>query len=237
MPNNWFQFKKFLVNQDKAAMKVGTDGVLLGAWCSVPYPGSRVLDIGTGTGLIALMVAQRTHEVTIDAIEIDEPSYEQAKGNFQASDWKNRLNAIHSSFQDFSVQSQNRYHLVICNPPFFKNSWKAPSYQRNLARHDDFLNPADLMKFSQRLLEDRGILSIIIPYERLDEILYFADINEMKDFRLAVIRPLPGKPFKRAMLEFSKTDQQKSREEITIEEGERHKYSKRYLELTRDFYL
>lgn len=218
-------------------MKVGTDGVLLGSWCTPPGEGGRALDIGTGTGLIALMIAQRTHNVFIDAIEIDKASFHQARENFQDSEWRDRIHVIHSSFQKFAKKNHIKYELLVCNPPFFKNSWRAPSHQRNLARHDDYLNPAELMEYSSSILDDKGVLSIIIPYERLEEIQYFAGQNNLKQFRIANVRPVPGRAFKRAMVEFSKTDRKIWSEEITIEEGGRHKYSKRYLDLTREFYL
>ena len=119
MPNTWFRFKQFTIEQEQTAMKVGTDGVLLGAWASVPEPGSRVLDVGTGTGLIALMIAQRTKNVEVDAVEIDPSSARQARENFQHSPWKDRLSCVHSSFQDYTAQNKSRYELIICNPPFY----------------------------------------------------------------------------------------------------------------------
>jgi len=236
MSNNWFQFKKFLVNQDKCAMKVGTDGVLLGAWCSVPLKEGRVLDIGTGTGLLALMVAQRTPKAQIDAIEIDEASFQQAQKNILASEWRKRINVVHISFQDYAVTTDNSYDHIVCNPPFFSNSKKAAFRERNLARHDDPLNSSALMKYSQKLMSDRGILSIIIPYERMDEMVHLASMNKLWLFRVACVRSVPQKPVKRALLEFSMSEGNISEEEIIIEEYGRHGYSERYRELTRDFY-
>jgi tRNA1Val (adenine37-N6)-methyltransferase len=237
MSNNWFQFKKFLINQDKCAMKVGTDGVLLGAWCTVPESTGSVLDIGTGTGLIALMVAQRTLEVCIDAIEIDEASCEQAKVNVLASDWSERITVTHISFQEFAESSPRSYDLLVCNPPFFSNSKKAERKERNLARHDDHLNPSALMKYSHKLLTDSGILSIIIACERMEEMVHFASMNKLWLSRIARVRPVPGGPFKRALLEFTRSKETLSEEEITIEEYGRHGYSERYRELTGDFYM
>jgi len=140
MPNTWFRFKQFTIEQEHAAMKVGTDGVLLGAWASAPGAGSRVLDIGTGTGLIALMMAQRTKDAAVDALEIDPSSASQAKENFQNSPWKKRLRCFPSSFQDFSSQCRKQYDLIVCNPPFFSGSKKTASKSKNLARHDDSLS-------------------------------------------------------------------------------------------------
>lgn len=237
MSNSWFRFKKFLINQDKAAMKVGTDGVLLGAWCSVPEKSGKVLDIGTGTGLIALMVAQRASEAGIYAIEIDETSFIQAKENVLASDWSERIEVSHISFQEFAEASDRSFDLLVCNPPFFSNSKKAASKGRSFARHDDSLTPSDLINYSDKILKIEGILSLVIPYERLEEILHLASLNNFNLIRIAKIRPVPAKPYKRALLEFSKRKSERTEEEIIIEERGRHDISERYRELTRDFYL
>ncbi len=166
MPNTWFRFKQFTIEQQHAAMKVGTDGVLLGAWTSVPDPGGRVLDVGTGTGLIALMIAQRTKDVWVDALEIDPLSAGQAKENFQDSPWKDRLNCIHSSFQDYAIQNNDRYDLIICNPPFFSGSMKTDSKEKNLARHDDSLSLGEIFRGSVPLMKETTILCLILPVQK-----------------------------------------------------------------------
>jgi tRNA1(Val) A37 N6-methylase TrmN6 len=162
-PNNWFRFKQFTIRQEGAAMKVGTDGVLLGAWATVPVPGSRVLDVGSGTGLIALMLAQRTLDVHVDALEIDPSSAEQALENFQASPWADRIACFQTSLQDYTPVSKFKYELIICNPPFFTSSLKTSSREKNLARHDDSLSLEDLLSCSTSLLTPTGTLSLVQP--------------------------------------------------------------------------
>jgi tRNA1Val (adenine37-N6)-methyltransferase len=163
MSNTWFRFKQFTIQQERAAMKVGTDGVLLGAWASVPLPGGRVLDVGTGTGLIALMIAQRTVNVEVDALEIDPSSALQAKENFRNSPWRERLSCMHVSFQDYAARCKTQYDLLICNPPFFSASSKTPSSEKNLARHDDSLGLDDLFKGAVGLMKKNSLISLILP--------------------------------------------------------------------------
>lgn len=237
MPNNWFRFKQFTIQQEHAAMKVGTDGVLLGAWTSVPGPGGRVLDIGTGTGLIALMIAQRTKDVGVDALEIDSSSAMQAEENFQNSPWKERVSCIHSSFQDYSSQSKSLYDLVICNPPFFSGSFKTPSNERNLARHDDSLTLEDIFRGSAALMKKKSIISLILPVHKEAQALDLAREYQIYCRRRTHVIPAPGKSIKRILLEFSFIQGTCNEDEITIETGKRHIYSDEYKNLTDPFYL
>lgn len=237
MPNTWFRFKQFTIEQQHAAMKVGTDGVLLGAWASLPGPGSRVLDVGTGTGLIALMLAQRTKEVRLDALEIDPSSARQAKENFQSSPWKERLTCLPSSFQEYSSRSKILYDLIICNPPFFSASYLTPSKEKNLARHDDSLSLGDLFKGSLALLKKKGLISLILPLQKEAQALDLSKEHQMYCNRRTRVIPAPGKPMHRVLLEFSFVPGKCSEDELTIETGKRHSYSDEYLKLTDDFYL
>jgi len=139
MTNKSFQFKQFGIQQDKAAMKVGTDGVLLGAWVSLASKPLSILDIGAGTGLIALMMAQRSDAELIDAIEINDEAYEQAVENFENSDWGDRLFCYHASLQEFSDEIDDTYDLIISNPPFYTSTYKELSKERALARHAESL--------------------------------------------------------------------------------------------------
>jgi tRNA1Val (adenine37-N6)-methyltransferase len=237
MPNNWFQFKQFTIQQENAAMKVGTDGVLLGAWATVPGPGSRVLDVGTGTGLIALMIAQRTMDVSVDAIEIDPSSARQAKENFQNSPWKERLNSIESSFQEYAPRCHFRYDLVICNPPFFSRSQKTPSKEKNLARHDDTLGLEEIFRGSLSLMKETAVISLILPVQKEAKVLDLISEYRMYCNRKTLVIPAPGKPAKRVLLEFSFNPGKGEEDDLTIETGGRHIYSSQYKALTGEFYL
>jgi tRNA1Val (adenine37-N6)-methyltransferase len=237
MPNTWFRFKQFTIQQEHTAMKVGTDGVLLGAWASVPGPGSRVLDVGTGTGLIALMIAQRTWDVSVDALEIDPSSARQANENIQDSPWKERMNCIHSSYQDYSIQCKHRYDLIICNPPYFSASSKTPSKEKNLARHDDSLSLGDLFKGSVSLMKETTIISLILPVEKEVQAFDLMSEHQLYCKRITRIIPAPGKSTNRVLLEFSFIPGKCQEDELSIETGERHNYSEKYKNLTDAFYL
>jgi len=237
MPNTWFRFKQFTIQQEHAAMKVGTDGVLLGAWASVPGSGSRVLDAGTGTGLIALMVAQRTKNVAVDALEIDPSSARQAKENFRNSPWKERIQCFQSSFQEYSSQCKSRYDLIICNPPFFSGSAKTPSKERNLARHDDSLSLEDIFRASLPLMKKTTIISLILPVEKEARALDLITGFKLYCNRLTRVKPAPGKPAKRVLLEFSYIPGETVEDDLTIETEIRHRYSDKFKNLIDEFYL
>ena len=237
MPNTWFRFKQFTIQQEQTAMKVGTDGVLLGAWASVPGPGSRVLDVGTGTGLIALMIAQRTSDVWVDALEIDPSSARQALDNFQNSPWKERIHCMQSSFQDYSSRCKSQYDLIICNPPFFSASAKTPSKERNLARHDDSLSLEDIFRGSVSLMKKTCIISLILPIQKEAQAMDLITEHNMYCNRLTRVIPAPGKPTKRILLEFSYIPGKAIEDELTIETETRHRYSDKFKNLVNEFYL
>ena len=237
MPNTWFRFKQFTIEQEHAAMKVGTDGVLLGAWASVPEPGSRVLDIGTGTGLIALMIAQRSKDARVDALELDPSSASQAKENFLSSPWKDRISCIHSSFQEYSSQCKSLYDLIICNPPFFSASSKTPSKEKNLARHDDSLSMDDILKGSLALMQKKSIISLILPAQKETQALDLIKEHHLHCNRLTRVIPAPGKATKRILMEFSFIQAKRIEDELAIETGLRHIYSDKFKNLIDEFYL
>lgn len=237
MPNNWFQFKQFMIEQEHATMKVGTDGVLLGAWTSLPQPGGRVLDIGTGTGLIALMLAQRVADIFVDALEIDPSSAVQARENFQNSPWKESLKCIPSSFQDYASQCRCTYDLIICNPPFFTDSYKTPSREKNLARHDDSLSLEEILRGSIPLMKGNARLSLILPADKEALVLDLANEHQIHLRRITRVIPSPGKATKRILLEISPAREPCQEDELVIECGKRHHYSDAYKKLTGEFYL
>ena len=237
MPNNWFRFKQFTIQQEHAAMKVGTDGVLLGAWASVPVAGSTVLDVGTGTGLIALMIAQRSRDVKMDALEIDPSSAKQARENFRNSPWNQRLRCIQEAFQNYASHCKIRYDQLICNPPFFSGSMKSPSKSKNLARHDDSLSLGDLFAGAHTVIKETALLSLIVPADKQAQVFELISKHEMHSRRLTWVKPTPAKPANRILVEFSPTPGLCQEDELIIETEGRHMYSARFKELVNEFYI
>lgn len=228
-----FTFKQFHVQHDRCAMKVGTDGVLLGCWTDVPAEGS-VLDIGTGSGLIALMVAQRT-QAQIDAIDIASDAYEQACINFAQSPWNERIKAYIASIQEW--QTQEQYDLIVSNPPYFNNSLKNPDKGRELARHTDSLSYADLFAHSARLLKDEGRLSIILPAEAESEACNLARTHGLSLTRVTRVYSKESKPARRVLLSWTKKADCVVQEDILVLENAEGGRSTQYQELAKDFYL
>ena len=235
MSNNFFRFKQFTVFQDCCAMKVGTDGVLLGAWAEA-YKRNNVLDVGTGTGLIALMIAQRNTNATIDAIDIDEGCVMQAKRNISESPFSNRVNVEKSSFQDFAARNDNKYDLIVSNPPYFHNSLKSPNLHRNYARHTDSLSFYEIISDGVSLLTESGSISLILPYEFKTSVLMHAKTVGLFAKRITNVFPLPHKPAKRFLIEFGMSDTECVEDNLIVELS-RHKYTDEYNALTNEFYL
>jgi len=237
MSNTWFRFKQFTIDQTHAAMKVGTDGVLLGAWASVPGPGSRLLDVGTGTGLIALMLAQRTRDVWVDALEIDPSSARQAVTNFQNSPWNDRLNCVETSLQEYASQSHPPYDQIVCNPPFFTASRKTSSKTKNLARHDDSLSLKDFFSCCVALRTDSTLISLILPADKEETARNLIREQQMHCTRITRVFPAPRKPCKRILIESSLLPAKCREEELIIETGTRHEYTNNFKYLVDAFYV
>lgn len=214
-------------------MKVGTDGVLLGAWTDLSQS-RRILDIGTGTGLIALMAAQRTSEARITAIDIDAEAVSQARQNFQASPWSNRLEALLQDVCTYS--SATGFDTIVSNPPYFIDSLKCPDSQRSTARHTDTLDIRRLMDKAAELLVPDGRFSLILPAEQTEDLLHTAEAQGLYPSRWTNVITRPGLPPKRSLVEFRKTVQDCRMNELVVE-LERHVYSEEYIALTKDFYL
>lgn len=236
MANQYFRFKQFTIIQEKSAMKVGTDGVLLGAWANCDSA-KNILDIGTGTGLIALMIAQRAKNAQINAVEIDKSAYAEAEFNIQNSPWKNSVSAFNTSFQIFSESSNQKYDLIVSNPPFFTKSKKADNDSRTSARHDDTLSVTDLFTGVNTLLTENGEFSVIIPSDSHDKFIKEAENVNMFCIKKLWIKPTPNLSPKRVLLAFSRIKNKCNKSTMIVELNGRHKYSDDYIKLTKDFYL
>ena len=222
-----FQFKQFIINQDECAMKVGTDGVLLGAWA---MGGLRILDVGTGTGIIALMMAQRYAEADVLAIDIDGGSVHQARDNVATSPYASRINVSQIMVQDMDASFAGLFDAVVSNPPFFIDSLQATDRQRNVARHAETLTYADLMKAARKLLNDNGELSVIVPFDyrhRMDDEAVF---HGFFPSRVCAVRTTPQKPVRRYLLAYKKRPCRCEQTALVIGDEQ-------YELLTRDFYL
>lgn len=230
-----FRFKQFTVHQDKVAMKVGTDGVLLGAWVAIDKPQS-ILDIGTGTGLIALMLAQRSDAEQIDALEIDDEAYEQAVDNFENSAWADRLFCYHASYQEFTAEIDETYDLIVSNPPFYTEDYSSSDKKRDLARMNDSLPFEELINSSVRLLNERGKLAMIIPYKEENRLLKLALEYGLFPQKITRVKGTPHTEIKRSLLLFSFKENQVETDELVIEIA-RHHYTPEFTALVQDFYL
>jgi tRNA1Val (adenine37-N6)-methyltransferase len=216
-------------------MKVGTDGVLLGAWADVENT-SNILDIGTGSGLIALMIAQRS-KANITAIDIDKNAVIQAKINAENSQWATRINVIESDLIEFSNTTNQQFDLIVSNPPFFKNSLETPELARTIARHatTDFHN--QIIISSLKLLTDNGKLCLILPIREGNECIAFALKNSLFCSKKVTVFPKPTNAAKRLLIEFSKQNTDCICSELVIESEVRHSYTKDFTALVKDFYL
>ncbi len=234
MSNTWFQFKQFRIEQQRSALKVGTDGVLLGAWCGVEGAKS-ILDVGTGTGLIALMLAQRS-DAEVAAIEIDKASCMDAQLNFQNSPWSERMQLYLADFIEFQATHAVNYDLVVCNPPFFRQSLKSADAATSAARHDIALTFAQLIAGAGKLLHSRGRLAVIIPHEAFDDFRESARLDGFYLLRKTIVIPKTGKSPKRVLLEFSVLQAYPEVGELVILDGN-NEYSDNFVALTKEFYL
>lgn len=231
-----FKFKKFTIEQDRCAMKIGTDGVLLGAWASVNNQPISILDIGAGTGIIAIQLAQRSTAETIDAIEIDPDAYEQCVENFENSPWGDRLFCYHAALDEFAEEIDEVYDLIISNPPFHTEDYKTPSIKRDMARFNDALPFDQLAKCASSLLSKNGIFALIIP--KKEETLFIAIASKAGLYpkRICHVYGTARTEAKRSLLEFSFQQIDPIITSLTLE-IDRHIYTEAYKNLVQDFYL
>ena len=232
MSNTAFRFKEFSVNQEKSAMKIGTDGVLLGAWAN-PENAKRILDVGTGTGLISLMLAQRFPTSEIWGLEIDENAANEAKLNFELSPFADRLNLVHSSIQKY--ESDQKFDCIISNPPFFDWTHQNDT-ARNTARQQSDLTLNELLIHTDRLLSETGIAAFILPFDKEPEFVDFAENLNLYPTKITRVRGNEKSPLKRSLIQFSRIKSSVEIDELIIE-IERNVYTEDYIQLTKAFYL
>lgn len=232
-----FQFKQFSVEQDRCAMKIGTDGVLLGAWAPIHNFPFSILDIGTGTGIISLMIAQRSNAKQIDALEIDENAYEQAVENFENSPWSDRLFCFHAGLDEFMDEPEDEYDLIVSNPPFYTEDYRSGDEQRDLARFSDALPFEDLVEAADLLLSENGIFAVIIPYKEEEKFIALAKDFDLFPTQITRVKGTPESEIKRSLLAFSRNSIEDFPVDELVIETSRHIYTEEYISLTKDFYL
>ena len=236
-----FKFKKFQVVNERSAMKVNTDGVLLGAVMTV-QPSDRVLlDIGTGTGTIAMMAAQRLSDVcsepfVVEAIDIDKDSADEAAANFKNSPWSSSLRIYHASLDEFASQA-GEYDLIFSNPPYIEDSLTAPDQRKSTARHtSDGLSYRDIFEFADKNLAVSGRVAFVLPLDQELALCRYGRMCGLHLFRITRVRTVPRKAPTRMIAEFSRT-RCENPEDITLTIQSEGKYTQEYLTLMRDFYL
>ena len=244
-----FTFKRFSVVNERSAMKVNTDGVLLGAAMTILSTDRNFLDVGTGTGTIALMAAQRISDslaaesdvnpqFNVDAVDLDEPSIQEALANFQNSPWGENIHAHHAAFDEFAAAHVNsRYDLIFSNPPYFEDSLLASQERRSQARHTATgLSYRELLDFAKYALSEKGRFSIVLPADQEQPLCRYARMNALHLVRILRVRTIPRKAPTRILAEFSRSRCESPAEELLTIQNE-GKYTNEYLSLTREFYL
>jgi len=231
-----FDFKEFSIQQKNTAMKVGTDGVLLGAWVSIKNKPSTILDIGTGTGLIALQLAQRSDAELIDAIEIQDEAFEEAVFNFEQSSWSDRLFCYHASLFEFVNEIEDKYDLIVSNPPFYTDNYESNNNARNQARFTSSLSFDELLESVAFLLSKQGVFNVIIPFKEEALFLEIAANFNLFPSRICRVKGNVNSVCKRSLIELSFNKVTVIKEKLTIE-IDRHIYTGAYINLVKDFYV
>ncbi len=230
-----FRFKQFTIRQDKTAMKVGTDGVLLGAWSKAEAP-KNILDIGTGTGLIAVMLAQKYHSAKVDAVEIEKNASEQATQNAQASQWHDNITVFNEDFILFSHECFKNYDLIVSNPPFFEEDLLSPDNKKNLARHTHSLPLHALAEGVNNRLALNGKFSTILPYSSHKKFIHICAKHQLFCNRMTFVRHTEKALPKRVLLEFSHQITFTDTTYISLKSNT-NEYSSEFKTLTKDYYL
>jgi tRNA1Val (adenine37-N6)-methyltransferase len=232
-----FQFKQFAVNQDQCAMKIGTDGVLLGAWVPIDTHPNSILDIGTGTGIIALMLAQRCDAHQIDALEIDENAYEQAVDNFESSPWSDRLFCFHAGLDEFVEEPEDEYDLIVSNPPFYIEDYRSENPQRDLARFQESMPFEDLVEAASLLLSENGVFAVIIPFKEEEKFLELAKEYELFPIKITRVKGTHENQIVRSLVAFRRYELAVLTADELVIEISRHEYTDDYIALTKEFYM
>ena len=220
-------------------MKIGTDGVLLGAWCSLKESTKKILDVGSGTGVISLMLAQRFNNTTIDSVEIENNAYEQSVENFERSVWADRLFCFHSTFQDFAKERKEdgeTYDLIISNPPFYTDNVKNNNRARNKARSTSFLSFVELISGVSKILSNQGEFTTIIPFKEEAKFIEISKQNNLFLNKICRVKGNNNSDIKRSLLTFSFYKKKLDENNLIIETS-RHLYTDEYINLTKNFYI
>ena len=236
-PTPPFHFKQFSVEQDRCTMKVGTDAVLLGAWAHAAAP-KKILDIGAGTGVISIMLAQRFPQASVTGVEIDQSSHQQASENMAAAPWADRLEVQFGAIQDFASQTNEKYDLIVSNPPFFSGGTFSHNQNRNEVRHTVKLSHADLLRSVQKLLAPNGVFSVVLPFIEGLRFQELAKVYHLYPFQMLQVKPKADKPVERLLISFSyKKEASIEEESLIIQHEKRNDWTQEYIDLTGDFYL
>ena len=229
-----FNFKKFRIHHQQS-FKVGTDGILLGAWVTINRA-QRILDIGSGCGLIALALAQRTESARITGVEIDDLSFEESIKNVEESPWNDRVEIFHDTIQSFSDKSNLKFDLIVSNPPYFINASKSFSKKKAIARHTDALPFEDVLKVANKQLSEDGRLSLVLPKTEGEIFIELALSQSFYLTRITRVHSKKGKPIERLLMEFSKIPGNLKEDELIIQFEKRNDYTPEYIQITKDFY-
>lgn len=233
--NSTFTFKKFTIKQNHGTMKVNTDGVLLGAWADVENA-SSILDIGTGTGVIALMLAQRNPTAQIIGVEIDEVASEEAKENVQESIFKDTVKIIQSSIQDFTLNANTAFDVIVSNPPFFTGGTFSANENKAQVRHTIKLPHGDLLHSVNSLLTNAGSFCVILPYIEGLRFIELAERSQLYANKITEVRHRKDKSIERLLIKFNKTKNEPIKDDLYIMNEDASSYSDKYIQLTKEFY-
>lgn len=231
-----FHFKQFTIQQDRCSMKVGTDGVLLGAWADT-QGAEHILDIGTGSGLIAIMLAQRAENARIHAVEVDPSAAEQARENVRACPWNSRLEVFPAAIQDYVRSTPTRYHLVVSNPPFFSGGTFSHNQDRNSVRHTIKLPHGDLLSAARSLLAPTGKFCLILPYIEGLRFQELARTYHLFCTKVTEVMPTKDKPVERLLMQFEREEKAPEKDSLVIQHNKRNSWTSDYVRLAGDFYL